>query len=255
MKPVNEDIKIMKENILKISHIAQEGHIASAISILDVLWYLYDEVMKEDDLFILSKGHASLALYAVLEQKGFITHEDFCSFCDFNSILGGHPNRLYVPGVTASTGSLGHGLPIAVGVALAKKIKNESGRVFCLIGDGEANEGSIWESALLAKQHELNNLIVIVDYNHSTDRSINLGELYDKFSEFGLSCCDIDGHDKGEIIQALDVDGFFWNCPTGIIANTIKGNGCKTMENNPEWHHKSPNLEQLNLLLEELNDA
>jgi transketolase len=255
VKPVNEDIKIMKENILKISHIAQEGHIASAFSILDVLWYLYDEVMKEDDLFILSKGHASLALYAVLCQKKLIKLEDFITFGSFDSDFGGHPDRNKIPHVIASTGSLGHGLPIAVGMALAKKIKNESGRVFCLIGDGEANEGSIWESALLAKQHELNNLIIIVDYNHSTDRSINLGELYNIFSEFGLSCCDIDGHEKGEIIQALDVDGFFWNCPTGIIANTIKGNGCKTMENNPEWHHKSPNLEQLNLLLEELDDA
>jgi transketolase len=249
---MNNEIKGMKENILKIAHISGEGHIASSFSILDILYVLYNQVKTEDDLFILSKGHASLALYAVLCQQGYYKLEDFISFGLFHSDFGGHPNRNKLKEIIASTGSLGHGLPIAVGIALSKKIKGEKGKVFCLIGDGESNEGTIWESSLLAAQYKLDNLVVILDNNHSTNRSVILHHIRTKFKNFDYMVTLIDGHKHDEIYDALMTS---CNMPSMIIADTIKGYGCQSMEHNPAWHHKSPNTEELNMLLEELDNA
>lgn len=252
-------IKEMKRSIVEMSTVSGEGHIPSAFSILDILWVLYDKILKinpqdpkdpKRDRFILSKGQASLALYSVLAEKDFFDKKELNTFGQFNSILGGHPDRNKIPGVEASTGSLGHGLSIAIGVALGLKIKKIKSRVFVLIGDGECNEGSIWESALLASHHNLSNLCCLVDYNHSTDRALLMGDLSKKFQAFGWRTFTIDGHDHRQIYKVLSK--FDGSSPVAVIANTIKGYGCKMMENNPAWHHRSPNNEELEEILKEI---
>lgn len=249
----------LRGNMLRASHDAGEGHIPSSLSILDILWCLYDRVLalepfdQNRDIFILSKGHASLALYSVLAEKGFIESSALEDFGKFNSILGGHPDKSKITYVEASTGSLGHGLPIAIGMALAKKVQNLSGNVYVLVGDGECNEGTIWEGALLASHHALSKLCCIVDFNHSTDRALGMGSLVKKFEAFDWDVEEIDGHDHAQIISALnrfrDKEHIK---PLCIIANTIKGKGLARMENNPEWHHKTPTVSELVELLQEL---
>lgn len=255
-----EIIKKLKRKIIEISFNSGEGHIASSFSILDILWVLYDKILSIDpkkprgqnrDIFILSKGHASLGLYAVLAEKGFFGKKTLENFCRYKSILGGHPDRNKVPGVEASTGSLGHGMPIAVGLALGLKIQKKKQKVFVLIGDGESNEGTIWESALLGSDHQLDNLCCIIDYNHSTDRALSLGNLKSKFKSFGWDCLVINGHNHQEIKDALKAKHL--GRPLAIIANTIKGLGVKMMENNPAWHHKSPNQEEFERAMRELS--
>jgi transketolase len=241
----------MKSAIVLASHKAGEGHIASAFSILDLVWVLYDQVMRTGlDRFVLSKGHASLALYAVLIEKGLLPPNAWDDFCKFNGKLGGHPDSAKVPGVDASTGSLGHGLPMAVGMALGSRIQGNQARIFCLVGDGECNEGTVWESALLASHHHLGNLTCVVDYNHSTDRALGLGDLESKFASFGWVTVSVPGHDQAAIAQALQK--MESERPTVVIANTVKGQGVKFMEGDPSWHHRAPNAEELQRILEEL---
>jgi transketolase len=239
----------LKQQIVEMAYVAKEGHIPSALSILDIVEVLYSEILTKDDRFVLSKGHGALALYVVLNQQGILPDSALKTFMQFDGVLGGHPDRNKIRGVLCSTGSLGHGLPQAVGMALAKKIKGEPGRVFCLIGDGECNEGSVWESLLIASHHKLNNLVVIVDHNHSTDRALDLGNIRYKFDAFGFTADRIDGHNFETLRRYLD-----WannERPTAIIAETIKGNGCIRMLK-PEWHHRVPTLAELNEILEEL---
>ena len=257
---VQHPLKEMKRKILAMSARAHEGHIPSAFSILDILWVLYDRVMVYDcrdssradrDRFILSKGHASLAVYAVLAKKGFFASSLLDGFAAYESPLGGHLDRNKVPGVEASTGSLGHGFPMAVGLAMGLRIQKKTGRVYALIGDGEANEGSVWEAALLASHHALTNLCAIVDYNHSTDRALRLGDLSNKFKSFGWETRVVDGHDHEALFHALD--GLSTSSPTVVIAETIKGNGCSMMENEPAWHHRFPTEEELETMVRELS--
>jgi transketolase len=245
--------KDLIKKIIKTCFINKKGHIASALSVLDFMYFLFFKTLTDNDHFVLSKGHASLALYAVFMEKGFITEEDFFSFCQENSILGGHPSSNKIKQVMLSTGSLGHGLPFCVGLALAKKIKKEPGNVFCLIGDGEANEGTIWESALIASTHNLNNLICIMDFNKSGERAIKLNSCVEKFKSFNWSSFLVEnGHEEKEISKAInDALKDKPSNPKFIQLNTIKGYGCTPMENNPEWHHKQPqDEEQFKLLLD-----
>ncbi|MCL4367011.1 transketolase [Patescibacteria group bacterium] len=255
----DQQIKILKRLIVQAAKTAGEGHIPSAFSILDILWVLYERVLKVDpkhpdnpnrDRFVLSKGQASLGLYAILSNKGFFPKSYFKTYSQFSSILGGHPDSNKIPGVEASTGSLGHGLPMAVGMALGLKILGNRSKVFCLVGDGECNEGSIWESILIAAHHQLDNLACIVDYNHSTDRALQLGNLKQKFNSFGWETVRINGHNHQEIYQALKQKTD--KKPYCVIAQTIKGYGCKLMENNPAWHHKAPNEEEFKEIMEQL---
>jgi transketolase len=249
--------KLIKK-IVDIATLKKEGHIPSSLSILDIMYVLYDKVLDVDsikenkiyrDRFILSKGHASLGLYVTLDHFGLLK-DDLNTFCDVNSKLGGHPtDKIF--GVESSTGSLGHGLPIGVGLALASKIKKYKNKVYVIVGDGEANEGTIWESALLAKHHNLDNLYCIIDFNHSTDRAIDLGNLYMKFSSFGWDVIEINGHDHNQIEAALTYSS---TKPICIIANTIKGKGLSMIENNPEWHHKFPTEEEYQKMINELNN-
>lgn len=259
MKETRSYLTQLKRDIVLATMTSGEGHIASAFSILDILWVLYDQVLHIDphnpttddrDRFVLSKGHASLALYAILAEKGFFPKAELRTFGVFDSTLGGHPDCNKVPGVEASTGSLGHGLPMGVGMALGMRIRNLHHRVVVLIGDGECNEGSIWEAALLASHHGLSNITCIVDYNHSTDRALNMGDIGAKFEAFGWKARTIDGHNHAEILDGLSQNDS--DRPLAVIAHTIKGYGCKPMENNPAWHHRVPTQRELDSILEEL---
>lgn len=252
-----ERMRSLKARILDCASSASEGHVPSALSILDILWVEYAFVMSEQsekglavDRFILSKGHASLGIYAVLEALGIIPTHWLDTFGSFDSPLGGHPDRLKVPGIEASTGSLGHGLPVGVGLALGNRLAGDNSRVVVLIGDGEANEGTTWESAAIATHHELSKLILICDFNHSGDRALSMGSIEQKFRAFGWTTAIIDGHNHEEIYGALTVER--QSEPLAIIANTIKGNGIPSMENNPAWHHAFPSRDQLSQLKEEL---
>jgi transketolase len=244
---VNQNKKLIKR-IVDVAYNTKEGHIASSLSILDILYVLYDKILTpKNNYFILSKGHASLGLYSVLEHFDLL-EENLDNFCKFDSKLGGHPSNK-IKNVECSTGSLGHGLPIGVGMALGEKILKTNKKVYVIIGDGESNEGTIWESALLASHHKLNNLYCILDYNHSNDRALKIDSMKDKMKSFGWECLEIDGHNQEEILKSLTIKS---KNPIFIIANTIKGKGCNIMENNPEWHHKIPSTEELKKILQEL---
>lgn len=239
--------KIIKR-VIDISYKSKEGHIGSSLSVLNILYVLYDKILNHSNHhFILSKGHASLGLYAVLEHFGLLEH-DLNNFCEYESMLGGHPSNR-VKNIEASTGSLGHGLPMGVGIALGEKIKNNDNKVFVVIGDGESNEGTNWESALLASHHKLNNLYCIMDFNRSNDRALKIDNIIKKFDSFNWECVEIDGHNNDEIYEALSKNS---DKPIFILCNTIKGKGCSIMENNPEWHHKSPNDEEYKKIIVEL---
>jgi len=249
-----EILKSMRVDILEASSKSQEGHVPSAFSVLEIIYSVYlgswnrDKSLELD--FILSKGHASLALYATLEKAEYIGPEWKANFAQFESDFGGHPDMNKINGVSASTGSLGHGLPIALGKAFAYRILNKNKKIYCLVGDGELNEGSIWESLLLASHHKMYELVIIVDFNHSTDRALTIGDVRNKFEAFGYETFEVDGNNLEELDAILAISKA--NRPTAIIANTIKGFGLKTMENNPAWHHLSPKAEQLNDLKSEI---
>jgi transketolase len=237
------------KKILELSYNKKEGHIGSSLSILDILYNLYEnKISKSNDKFILSKGHASLGLYVVLNHFNML-EVNINTFCDFDSDIGGHPSS-NLKNVEASTGSLGHGLPIGVGMAMANRINQSDNRVYVLIGDGEANEGSVWEAALVASHHKLNNLVCIMDHNHSGDRALMIDGVIKKFEAFNWHCIEIDGHNQDEIISAINL--ITDNKPIFILAHTIKGCGIKLMENNPEWHHKSPSEEEYKTFLKEI---
>jgi transketolase len=221
------------------------GHMPSAFSIVEILVAIY-QTKKEDDVFLLSKGHGGVALYAVLNHFGLLTQEELDGYGTYSSKLGGHPHR-YLPHVLSSSGSLGHGLPMAVGYALAKKILKEPGWVYCLIGDGESNEGTTWEAALHASHLKLDNLTCIVDNNNSQGRSVPAGALVEKFKSFGWAVSVVDGHDVEKIAQNLPVDGL-----RVILANTVKGRGIAEIENKPEWHHRKPTTEEYKRFIQEL---
>ncbi|GCE23729.1 thiamine pyrophosphate-dependent enzyme [Dictyobacter kobayashii] len=207
-----------------------EKHNASAHSTLDILWVLYDRVMRYDpqqprseerDRFILSKGHGPVALYAILAARGFFPTSELARFKSWEGILGAHPDRHQVPGIEVSTGSLGHGLPMAIGVSLALQAKNSDRRVFALVGDGECNEGSIWEAVLLAAQKQLGQLTCIVINNRSS--SLDLGDLEDKFATFGWDATTINGRDHEQIYAALTQPAT--SRPTAIIAEIAERKG------------------------------
>jgi len=256
---MNSEVRKLRKLILEVGTNANEGHIPSALSILDIVYVIYTEFISASSTiskdihrnrFILSKGHASLGLYAVLHHVGVLSEEEMLSFSMFDSKLGGHPDRNKIPCVELSTGSLGHGLPQGVGIAKAMTIKGALGQVYILVGDGETNEGTIWESALLASQYRLHNLTCIIDNNLSSSRALDMGDLGSKFRAFGWEVIDINGHDHDAIIEALQFRTV--NKPIAVIASTIKGFGVPSMESNPEWHHRSPSFEELAQLIEEM---
>lgn len=250
-------LKKIRKDILRAAHYSKEGHVASSFSVLETVYAVYvllppRQIFNplKSDFFILSKAHASLALFAVLSEVNVLEEDWFRKFCKVDSNLGGHPDRLKIKEVVASTGSLGHGLPIAVGISLAQKALNSESRVMVLVGDGELNEGSNWESLLVAEHHKLSNLILIIDFNNSTNRSTSLGDLSSKLKSFGLTVFCVDGHNLTELTQTFEK--IKESDRVAIIIETIKGKGIKEMENNPEWHHKSPNSDLMDKFILEL---
>ncbi len=228
------------------------GHVGSTFSLIEILRVLFDEVMTFDpqkprmverDRLILSKGHGCIALYILLADKGFFPEEELVSFCRYSSILGGHPEYGHIPGVEASTGSLGHGLAIGVGMAYAARLSNSAHHVFVVMGDGEMDEGSVWESALAAGHHRMDNLTVVVDYNklQSFGPVVDVWDLEPmtaKWSAFGFDCIEVDGHDTSQLETSLRLPNRTGR-PRAVIAHTIKGRGVPFAEGNPFWHHKA----------------
>ena len=228
------------------------GHIGSTLSLIEIVRVLYDDVLKHDpknpkweerDVFLLSKGHGCIAQYAILADHGYFPEEEMDKFCRTDGILGGHPDANKVPGVEASTGALGHGLSIGVGMALAARAKKLSSRVFVAMGDGEINEGSVWEAAMSANKHKLTNLVAMVDYNKVqssgfTRDIMDLEPLTDKWRAFGFETIEVDGHDCDALRAALAPRANPTQ-PLAIICHTVKGKGLDFAENDPKWHHQS----------------
>jgi transketolase len=232
---------------------AGRGHPGPALSLVEIMRVLYDDVLRvrpdqpdweERDRCILSKGHGCLALYAVLADRGFFPRAELDRFCKFDGILGGHPEYGTIPGVEASTGALGHGPSIGIGLALAARMKGNGARVFVVTGDGELNEGSVWEAALSAGKHKLDNLTILVDHNKlqsygPVEMVQSLAPLADKFRSFGFGVAEVDGHDVAALRLQLAALPMEAGKPSVVICHTIKGRGVPEAENNPDWHHKN----------------
>jgi len=253
MNRLAERARHLRLEIMAMIAAARRGHIASAFSIVEILAILYDDILRlrpeqpdwpDRDRFILSKGHGCLALYAVLADKGFFSRELYQGFCAPDGILGGHPEER-VPGVEAPSGSLGHGLPIAVGFALAARLQDRDFRSFVLLGDGECGEGSNWEAALAAAKHRLDNLVVLVDYNKlmsygPTSEVCDLEPFADKWRAFGFHAEEVDMVEEPMKLCDLLTDlPRTQGKPTAIICHTIKGYGVPFMHGDLAWHHKS----------------
>lgn len=260
-----EFAKQLRELSVGMVYRAHASHIGGAMSMADVIAVLYNDILKYDatrpdlperDRFLLSKGHACVSLYAALALKGFFPKEQLQTYGQNGSTLLCHISH-HVPGVEMSAGSLGHGLPVAAGIALAAQRKHQPYRTYVVLGDGEMDEGSNWEALMFAAHHRLSNLCAIIDYNKiqsfgNTNDVIRLEPLADKIKAFNCAVVDIDGHDHEQIHQAFKQFDAEHDRPTVIIANTIKGKGVSFMENNIAWHYKSPNDAQYKTAIEEI---
>ena len=258
--------RTFRREILEMTTRAGSGHPGGSLSSIDVLTALYFHHIRVDpknpkwedrDRFILSKGHSCPALYAVLAERGFFSKEILSTLRRYGSILQGHPDMNRTPGIEMSTGSLGQGLSVSCGIALAGKLDGRDYRVYCLMGDGEIDEGSIWEAAMIAPHFKLGNLIGIIDRNMlqidgTTEYVVRLEPLSDKWKAFGWSVVEVDGHDMLQILDALDAASRANDVPTVIIAKTIKGKGVSFMENQLQYHGQSLTEEELARALEEL---
>lgn len=239
-----------------------EGHIPSSYSIVDIVDHLYGKVLRVDrqnprchdrDYFILSKGHGCGALYAVLHKYGFLSEQQLLEYSTSRGILGGHPDMTKVPAIEASTGSLGHGFPTAVGLALALRIQGRANRVFALMGDGENHEGTIWESANVAANLRLGNLCGIVDWNGSAAQLMPQDDLPAKWAAFGWDVEIIDGHSDVQLAKAFNnLHMAAVGKPKVIICQTVKGKGVSFVEGHGKWHHRIPSPEEMALIAEEL---
>lgn len=255
-------------SIIKMIYCAKSGHPGGGLSAVDILTVLYEKCMKnypqwdkspnhnERDRFVLSKGHASATLYAVLAQKGYFPEAELMTFRKIGSRLQGHPSNRALPGIEVSTGSLGQGLSMACGIAMALKLDKNPAHVFALLGDGELQEGNIWEAFMHAPHRKLNNLTAIIDRNHlqidgKTEQIKDIEPLDAKLKAFNWEVIEIDGHNVEEIYEALEKSKKV-DKPTAIIANTIKGKGVSFMENECGWHGKAPSEEDCKRALEEL---
>jgi transketolase len=257
--------KYLRSLIFKMVYQERRGHIGPALSLVEIMRVLFDDFLNyhpqdphwsERDRFILSKGHGCLALYALLADKGFFAMDQLETACKFDSFLGGHPERGKVPGVEASTGALGHGLPIGVGMAVAAKIKKLNHRVVVVCGDGEINEGSVWEAAVSASKHCLGNLMVIIDYNKmqsygDTEKVLSFEPLVDKWLSFGFMVNEVDGHSIPELQNTFEKVNVLNDRPKVIICHTVKGKGLSLAENNPSWHHKRLSEKELEIMKSE----
>lgn len=256
----------IRKNIVKMITEAKSGHPGGSLSSVEILTYLYFEEMninkenlesKDRDYFVLSKGHAAPVLYATLSEKGFIPEEELMTLRKLGSRLQGHPDSKKIKYIDISTGSLGQGISNAVGLSLGAKIDKDDSRVYTLLGDGEMQEGLVWEAIMSAAHYKLDNLVAFVDYNKlqidgDNENVLGIKPLDKKFESFGWNVCVIDGHNFDDIKSALENAKNTRQKPTVIIANTIKGKGVSFMENNAGWHGSAPSKEQMDLAIEEL---
>lgn len=260
---------LIRRHGVEMTHLSGGSHIASILSVADIIAVLYSDVLRFDpknpkmterDRFILSKGHAGAAIYAALSESGFFDREILKTHYQNGSILSGHVSHKGVPGVEFSTGSLGHGLPVAVGMAKAAKMDGKQHRVYAVLGDGECDEGSVWEAALVANHYGLNNLTAIIDHNKMQsldfcENTIKLSPFADKWKAFGWNALRIDGHDHAALRRAFE-DAKISDKPTVIIADTVKGKGISFMEFDILWHYRFPHDGwEYDGALKELNDA
>ncbi len=258
----------LRRSVVELVYKSQTGHIGGDLSECDLMTALYYDIMNTDpkrpedpdrDRFVLSKGHCVETYYAILADKGFIDKKELESFSRYKSRLIGHPNR-QIPGIEVNTGALGHGLPLACGMALAGKRQNRQYRVFCLMGDGELAEGSIWEAAMFAANYRLDNLYAILDRNHlqisgPTEDVMRLEPLSKKWEAFGFEVMTINGNNMEEILKAFDYLSTVAGKPKLILADTVKGKGVSFMENGVKWHHGSLTEEQYQAAMAELKES
>ncbi len=251
--PLDERSKHLRRLAVRTLAGGERGHVGSSMSLVEIMRVLYDDILRyrpqepkwrERDRMILSKGHGCIALYVMLAEKGFIPIETLDTFCRRDSILGGHPEAAKVPGVEASTGALGHGLSVGVGMALAARIEKRDSRVIVVMGDGEINEGSVWEAALCAGKHKLANLTAVIDYNKiqsagPTREIQDLEPLLDKWRAFNFAAVDVDGHDVNALRNVFKRLPLAADKPSAVICHTVKGKGIAFAEHDPNWHHKS----------------
>jgi transketolase len=264
---LSEKAKELRKSIITMVYHAGSGHPGGSLSAIDLMTVLFYNKMNHDsknmqmrnrDRFILSKGHITPALYAILADLGYFEKSELNTLRKFGSILQGHPDMQKTPGIEVSSGSLGQGLSIAVGVSLGGIMDKIDYRVYCMMGDGETQEGQIWEAAMAAGHYKLDNLCGIIDVNRlqidgKVEDVMNVNPLADKWRAFNWNVIQIDGHKMFEIDNAFDEAKRFKGKPTVIIAQTIKGKGVSFMENNPGWHGKAPNTEQYNIAMDDLN--
>lgn len=257
--------KEVRRDIIEQVYKAQSGHPGGSLSIADILTVLYFDEMnideknphwEERDRLVLSKGHCSPALYSCLANRGYFDKKELQTFRKIESKLQGHPDMNKVAGVDMTSGSLGQGLSISNGMAISAKLDNKNYRVYCILGDGEIEEGQVWEAAMASCKYKLDNLCVIIDNNNlqidgTIEEVMNSYPIDEKFKSFGFQVINIDGHDIDEILKAFEVAKNIKNKPTCIIAKTIKGKGVSFMENKVEWHGKAPNEEQYNQAIKE----
>ena len=257
-----------RRDVIDLVTRSRDGHIPSAQSMVEILLVLYYQILNIDpktpnkpdrDRFILSKGHGCASLYAILADLGFYSREELKKYATPDGILGGHPEMQKVPGVEVSTGSLGHGFPMGVGMAMSAKLNNQKHKIYCIVGDGECNEGAIWEAANIASHFKLDNLVVIVDHNKQQASGdvfeiMNPHVLSEKWSSFGWETKEVDGHDIEKLHQLFKSAPFTSEKPTAIIANTIKGKGVSFMEGERKWHTGIPNEEEYKAAMIELDE-
>lgn len=265
-KGLNEITNVIRKDIVSMICKSKSGHPGGSLSAVEILTALYFDQMNIDptnpkmedrDRFVLSKGHAAPALYATLAKRGYFDREELNHLRKLGSMLQGHPDMKKIPGVEMSTGSLGQGFSVACGMAMAAKLDNAPWNVYALLGDGEVQEGIIWEAAMSAAHYKLDNMIAFLDYNGlqidgEVESVMSINPIEDKFKTFGWNVITIDGHDFDQIFAALDMAKDTVGKPTMIIAKTIKGKGVSFMENEASWHGSAPNEEQLEQALSEL---
>lgn len=263
---LKEFARNIRRGIIEAVYSNQSGHPGGSLSIADIITVLYfnemninskDPKNENRDRLVLSKGHCAPALYSALANRGFFEVEELKTLRNIESRLQGHPDMKHIPGVDMTTGSLGQGLSVANGMAIAGKLNNKDYRVYCILGDGEIEEGQIWEAAMASNKYKLDNLCLIIDNNNlqidgTIEDVMSSYPIDEKFRSFGFQIINIDGHDIEEIIKAFEVARTVKEKPTCIIAKTTKGKGVSFMENQVEWHGKAPNEEQYNKAMEEL---
>ena len=264
---LGREATMIRQGILNGTHAAFSGHPGGSLSIADLLAYLYFVEMKVDpanpkwdgrDRFVLSKGHAAPALYATLARRGFFPYEDLTTLRHIDSVLQGHPDMKHIPGVDMSTGSLGQGISAAVGMALAAKVDGKDYRTYTIVGDGESEEGQVWEALMFAARHNLDNLCVIIDFNGlqidgAVADIVNPAPYEPKLSAFGYHVITIDAHDFEQIENAFAEAKAVKGKPTAIVANSVKGKGVSFMENQVKWHGSAPNDAQYEQAMAELS--